>query len=129
MAIPNPIRRGASGSGVSAGPAARVNSFAVDRRRNANTIQCITYAVATIYAYYIGALLHSPGLTPWVRHYAIRGAMTPTDDATALDDSLDVITDALLTASRLLVALSASSIALVDENITIPQFRTLVILS
>jgi DNA-binding MarR family transcriptional regulator len=53
----------------------------------------------------------------------------PTDDATALDDSLDEITDALLTASRLLVAVSANSIALVDETITIAQFRTLVILS
>ncbi|WP_433714064.1 MarR family winged helix-turn-helix transcriptional regulator [Nocardia sp. CA-084685] len=44
-------------------------------------------------------------------------------------ESADVITDALLTASRLLVALSARSIAHVDETITIPQFRTLVILS
>jgi DNA-binding MarR family transcriptional regulator len=34
-----------------------------------------------------------------------------------------------LTASRLLVAISARSIAQVDETITIPQFRTLVILS
>ena len=34
------------------------------------------------------------------------------------------ITDALLTASRLLVAISARSIAQVDETITIPQFRT-----
>lgn len=50
-------------------------------------------------------------------------------NATAADESLDVITDALLTASRLLVAISARSIALVDETITIPQFRTLVILS
>jgi DNA-binding MarR family transcriptional regulator len=45
------------------------------------------------------------------------------------EDSLDAITDALLTASRLLVAISARSIAHVDETITIPQFRTLVILS
>jgi len=52
-----------------------------------------------------------------------------TENATAAEESLDVITDALLTASRLLVAISAHSIALVDENITIPQFRTLVILS
>ena len=52
-----------------------------------------------------------------------------TENATAAGESLDVITDALLTASRLLVAISAHSIALVDENITIPQFRTLVILS
>ncbi|MGH3970252.1 MAG: MarR family winged helix-turn-helix transcriptional regulator [Mycobacterium sp.] len=53
----------------------------------------------------------------------------PTGNATATDESLDSITDALLTASRLLVAISAHSIALVDETITIPQFRTLVILS
>jgi DNA-binding MarR family transcriptional regulator len=52
-----------------------------------------------------------------------------SQDATATDESLDTITDALLTASRLLVAISAHSIALVDETITIPQFRTLVILS
>ncbi len=45
------------------------------------------------------------------------------------EDSPDAITDALLTASRLLVAISARSIAHVDETITIPQFRTLVILS
>ena len=49
------------------------------------------------------------------------------DNATA--ESVDVITDALSTASRLLVAVSARSIALVDETTTIPQFRALVILS
>ena len=52
-----------------------------------------------------------------------------TTDTAAVDESLDAITDALLTASRLLVAISARSIALVDDTITIPQFRTLVILS
>lgn len=46
-----------------------------------------------------------------------------------VDDSVVAITDALLTASRLLVAISARSIADVDDSITIPQFRTLVILS
>ena len=45
---------------------------------------------------------------------------------TAAVESVDVITDALLTASRLVVAVWARSIALVDETITIPQFRTLV---
>ncbi|ATL67979.1 MarR family winged helix-turn-helix transcriptional regulator [Nocardia terpenica] len=45
------------------------------------------------------------------------------------EDSVDEITDALLTASRLLMALSARSIASVDESITLPQFRTLVILA
>lgn len=51
------------------------------------------------------------------------------DNAAAAGESVDVITDALLTASRLLVAVSARSIAVVDETLTIPQFRTLVILS
>jgi DNA-binding MarR family transcriptional regulator len=46
-----------------------------------------------------------------------------------VDESVDGITEALLTASRLLVAISARSIAQVDESITIPQFRALVILS
>ncbi|WP_179469076.1 MarR family winged helix-turn-helix transcriptional regulator [Mycolicibacterium vinylchloridicum] len=54
--------------------------------------------------------------------------MTPHNGA-AEGDSSDEIIDALLTASRLLVAISARSIAQVDETITIPQFRTLVILS
>lgn len=45
------------------------------------------------------------------------------------DESPEAITDALLRASRLLVAMSAQSIAAVDETITIPQFRTLVVLS
>ncbi|WP_041781871.1 MarR family winged helix-turn-helix transcriptional regulator [Mycolicibacterium chubuense] len=45
-----------------------------------------------------------------------------------VSDSPDAVTDALLSASRLLVAISARSIAAVDETITIPQFRTLVIL-
>ena len=53
----------------------------------------------------------------------------PTRSATTSEDSVDAITDALLTASRLLVAVSARSIGAVDETITIPQFRTLVILS
>ncbi|KAA0101064.1 MarR family transcriptional regulator [Mycolicibacterium sp. P1-18] len=44
-------------------------------------------------------------------------------------DSVDAVTDAILTASRLLIAISARSIAESDETLTIPQFRTLVILS
>lgn len=52
----------------------------------------------------------------------------PTDNATEVE-SLDAITDSLLTASRLLVGISSHSIAQVDDTITIPQFRTLVILS
>jgi DNA-binding MarR family transcriptional regulator len=53
----------------------------------------------------------------------------PTESDHEPDDSVDAITDALLTASRLLVAISARSIADVDETLTIPQFRTLVLLS
>jgi DNA-binding MarR family transcriptional regulator len=53
----------------------------------------------------------------------------PAENALSVDDSLDAITDALLTASRLLMGISAHSIAMVDDSITIPQFRTLVILS
>lgn len=54
--------------------------------------------------------------------------MDVRDDA-SVDDSVDAITDALVTASRLLVAISARSIAELDESITVPQFRALVILS
>lgn len=53
----------------------------------------------------------------------------PGHDEAAAVNSVDAITDALLTASRLLVAISAQSIANVDETLTIPQFRTMVILS
>ena len=42
--------------------------------------------------------------------------------------NIDTVADAVLTASRLLVAISAHSIASVDESITLPQFRLLVVL-
>jgi DNA-binding MarR family transcriptional regulator len=45
------------------------------------------------------------------------------------DESPEAVTNALLTASRLLIAISARAIAAVDESISIPQFRTLVILA
>lgn len=51
-----------------------------------------------------------------------------TENAGEPADSPDAITDALLGASRLLVAISARSIAEVDDTLTFPQFRTLVIL-
>lgn len=57
------------------------------------------------------------------------GESVLTGNATAEAESLDTLADALLTASRLLVGISARSIALVDDSTTIPQFRTLVILS
>ncbi|KAB1139458.1 MarR family transcriptional regulator [Streptomyces luteolifulvus] len=48
--------------------------------------------------------------------------------AGALDD-VDTVTRAVLTASRLLVAVSARSLAAVEERVTLPQFRMLVVLS
>jgi DNA-binding MarR family transcriptional regulator len=44
------------------------------------------------------------------------------------DDQIDAVTDAVLTASRLLVAVSARSIAAVNESISLAQFRLLVVL-
>ncbi|MEU9588526.1 MarR family winged helix-turn-helix transcriptional regulator [Streptomyces sp. NPDC048219] len=48
--------------------------------------------------------------------------------AGALDD-VDAVTRAVLAASRLLVAVSARSLAEVEERVTLPQFRMLVVLS
>ena len=49
------------------------------------------------------------------------------DDELPVED-IDAVTDAMLTASRLLVAASARSIAAVDDSLTLPQFRLLVAL-
>ena len=62
------------------------------------------------------------------------GAMPRPEDAAEPDaddpaaEDVDAVTDAMLTASRLLVATSARSIAAVDESLTLPQFRLLVAL-
>jgi DNA-binding MarR family transcriptional regulator len=65
-----------------------------------------------------------------LRYLAVLGAVLRKESLVArTEDSVDAITEALLTASRLLVAMSARSVALIDESITIPQLRTLVILS
>jgi DNA-binding MarR family transcriptional regulator len=47
--------------------------------------------------------------------------------AAAADDAQEVI-DALLAASRQLVAMAARSVAAVEENLTLPQYRMLVVL-
>jgi DNA-binding MarR family transcriptional regulator len=44
-------------------------------------------------------------------------------------DDVDAVTRAVMTASRLLVAVSARSLAEVEERLTLPQFRMLVVLS
>jgi DNA-binding MarR family transcriptional regulator len=76
--------------------------------------------------------LHKPGVArgkcPGMRYkqpMASRHAPSPQ----RADNDADAVTDAVLTASRLLVAVSARSIASVDESITLPQFRMLVVLS
>ena len=43
-------------------------------------------------------------------------------------DDLDAVTDAVLLASRVLVAVASRSIAAVDNSVTLPQFRALVVL-
>ncbi|MFE0702028.1 MarR family winged helix-turn-helix transcriptional regulator [Streptomyces sp. NPDC058872] len=45
------------------------------------------------------------------------------------EQDIDAVTEAVLTASRLLVAVSARSLATVEDSITLPQFRMLVVLS
>jgi len=42
---------------------------------------------------------------------------------------VDALTSAVLTASRLLVAVSARSLAMAEERVTLPQFRMLVVLA
>ncbi|WP_055568031.1 MarR family winged helix-turn-helix transcriptional regulator [Streptomyces atriruber] len=44
-------------------------------------------------------------------------------------DDVDAVTRAVLTASRLLVAVSARSLAEVEDRVTLPQLRMLVVLS
>lgn len=51
------------------------------------------------------------------------------DSARLAVEDVDAVTDAVLTASRLLVAISARSVAAVDESLTLPQFRLLVVLA
>lgn len=48
---------------------------------------------------------------------------------TAADDEVDALVDAVLTASRLLVAVSARSIAAVNDRISLAQYRLLVVLA
>ena len=47
------------------------------------------------------------------------------DDA----DDLDAVTDAVLLASRVLVAVAAQSLAEVSDDLTLPQYRALVVLA
>lgn len=53
----------------------------------------------------------------------------PAGEADVPDDDVDAVTAAVLTASRLLVAVSARSLASAEERVTLPQFRMLVVLA
>ncbi|MFC7929545.1 MarR family winged helix-turn-helix transcriptional regulator [Streptomyces cinereoruber] len=55
--------------------------------------------------------------------------MREREETAPAQDDIEAVTRAVLTASRLLVAISARSLATVEENITLPQFRMLVVLS
>jgi DNA-binding MarR family transcriptional regulator len=59
------------------------------------------------------------------RHMTVGPSSTRGSGVTGVD----TVIDAVLRASRLLIGLSARSIAAVDESITLPQFRLLVVLS
>ncbi|WP_443061632.1 MarR family winged helix-turn-helix transcriptional regulator [Streptomyces sp. NBC_00414] len=56
-------------------------------------------------------------------------AVTAEDAAVDGVDDVDAVTRAVLTASRVLVAVSARSLAEVEERVTLPQVRMLVVLS
>ncbi|WP_212915051.1 MarR family winged helix-turn-helix transcriptional regulator [Streptomyces sp. TS71-3] len=55
--------------------------------------------------------------------------MTQREQAPSPVDDVDAVTQAVLTASRLLVAVSARSLAAAEDRVTLPQFRLLVVLS
>lgn len=57
------------------------------------------------------------------------GALTtPADTRTGPDDSLDEFVNTILVASRVLVAISARTLAEVENAVTLTQLRTLVVL-
>ena len=45
-----------------------------------------------------------------------------------MGDELEALTDVVLVASRALIAVASRSIAAVDDKVTLPQFRALVVL-
>ena len=48
---------------------------------------------------------------------------------TAAEPSVDAIADALVTASRLLLDITARAVAVVDDTLTVPQLRVLALLA
>ncbi|CAM5260538.1 DNA-binding MarR family transcriptional regulator OS=Streptomyces griseomycini OX=66895 GN=FHS37_003057 PE=4 SV=1 [Streptomyces griseomycini] len=58
-----------------------------------------------------------------------KGHMPERETPVGTVDDVEAVTRAVLTASRLLVAVSARSLAAVEDRVTLPQFRMLVVLS
>ncbi|MDN3354089.1 MarR family winged helix-turn-helix transcriptional regulator [Actinomadura sp. DC4] len=56
-------------------------------------------------------------------------ATGPVRAAEPVGDDVDAVTSAVLTASRLFVSISTRSLAAVDDRVTLPQFRMLVVLA
>ncbi|WP_405389860.1 MarR family transcriptional regulator [Streptomyces sp. NBC_01102] len=53
----------------------------------------------------------------------------PPPPGPAATDDVDAVTHAVLTASRLLVTIAVRSLAAVEDRVTLPQFRLLMVLS
>lgn len=58
----------------------------------------------------------------------MNGFADPLPSAGGAGTEVDAVVSSLLTASRVLVAVSARSLASVEESLTLPQFRMLVVL-
>lgn len=54
-------------------------------------------------------------------------AMAKDGDEEPIADDLEAVTSAVLTASRVLVAISARSLAAAEDRVTLPQFRMLLV--
>ncbi|MFJ9128291.1 MarR family winged helix-turn-helix transcriptional regulator [Streptomyces sp. NPDC102340] len=59
---------------------------------------------------------------------AVDGLTRRDDEPQSVDEETEEVTETVMAASRLLVALSARALATVDATLTLPQLRTLVVL-
>jgi DNA-binding MarR family transcriptional regulator len=67
-------------------------------------------------------------LSDWIEVSVTRTTEGGRGGSRALDAGVDELVTAVLTASRVLVGVSARSLAEVEETVTLTQFRTLVVL-
>lgn len=71
---------------------------------------------------------HEPAQNQGVPADSRHPAQQPTATQPAVEEAVEELVTAVLIASRVLVAVSARSLAQLDETVTITQFRTLVVL-